>query len=266
MNKENLYKREFASFSGTCPYACLHCYTFNPNYQIKGEDSIPKIVSSLQEKNPNVIYISGHKENFFEPNQGLELAEKIFEAYHCNILMTTRNIFNQEELNRLAELNSRMKEEGKYLFFCISIPALKSYQKLENNPLIPTPYQRMEFLSEVYLKNIITFLTIKPLCPNEFISIEEPLEIIKRCKDYTTLVLSSGIIVDNSILKRLKTFPTTYEYQRAPLMECLENDLSVQYVDVTRELEKIQILCSQYGLPFFQHSMPAIEYIKKLKK
>lgn len=266
MNKENLYKREFASFSGTCPYACLHCYTFNPKYQIKGENSISKIVNSLQEKNFDVIYISGHKENFYEPNQGLELSEKLFETYHCDILITTRNVFNQEELNRLSKLNYRMKEEGKELFFCISIPALNSYQKLENNPLIPTPYQRMKFLSEVYLKDIITFLTIKPLCPNEFIPIEEPLEIIKRCKDYTTLVLSSGIIVDNYVLRRLKNFPTTYEYQQAPLMECLENDLSVQYVDVTNELEKIQILCNQYGLPFFQHSMPAVEYIKKLKK
>lgn len=50
MNKENLYKREFASFSGTCPYACLHCYTFNPNYQVKGKNSISKIVSSLEGK------------------------------------------------------------------------------------------------------------------------------------------------------------------------------------------------------------------------
>lgn len=266
MNKENVYKREFASFSGKCLYACLHCYTFTPNYQVKGENSISKIVSSLEGKNPDVIYISGHKENFYEPNQGLELGEKLFETYHCDILMTTRNVFNQEELNRLSKLNTKMKSEGKNLFFCISIPALESYQKLENNPLIPTPYQRIQFLSEVYLKDIITFLTLKPLCPNEFIPIEEILEIVERCKNYATVVLSSGIIVDNFILKRLKNFPTSFDFQQAPLMECLENDLSVQYVDVSSELEKIQTLCGQYGIPFFEHSMPAIEYIKKLKK
>lgn len=266
MNKENVYKREFASFSGKCPYACLHCYTFTPNYQVKGENSISKIVSSLEGKNPDVIYISGHKENFYEPNQGLELGEKLFETYHCDILMTTRNVFNQEELNRLSKLNTNMKSEGKDLFFCISIPALESYQKLENNPLIPNPYQRIQFLSEVYLKGIITFLTLKPLCPNEFIPIEEILEIVERCKNYATVVLSSGIIVDIFILKRLKNFPTSFDFQQAPLMECLENDLSVQYVDVSSELEKIQTLCSQYGIPFFEHSMPAIEYIKKLKK
>ena len=261
----DLYKREFASFSGKCPYACLHCYTFTPNYQTMGEDNITKIVNRLDGKNPDVIYISGHKENFFNPDQGLELSEKLFEAYHCDILMTTRNVFHKEAVSRLSKLNSRMRNEGKNLFFCISIPALESYKKLESNPIIPTPQQRIEFLSEVYASGIDTFLTVKPLCPNEFIPIEEALEIIDRCKDYSTVVLSSGIVVDNHILKRLKGFPIEYKSEQAPLMKCLENDISVQYVEVSKELSQIEALCSEYKLPFFQHSMPAIQYVKMKK-
>ena len=37
------YKRVFASFSGKCPYNCRPCYTFIPNYDNKGENSINKI-------------------------------------------------------------------------------------------------------------------------------------------------------------------------------------------------------------------------------
>ncbi len=261
----DLYKREFASFSGKCPYACLHCYTFTPNYQTMGEDNISKIVNRLDGKNLDVIYISGHKENFLNPAQGLELSEKLFEAYHCDILMTTRNVFNKEEVSRLSKLNSKMKNEGKDLFFCVSIPALESYKKLESNPMIPTPQQRMEFLSEVYANGIDTFLTVKPLCPNEFIPIDEALEIIDRCKNYSTVVLSSGIVVDNHIKKRLKGFPSDYKSEKAPLMECLENNIQVQYVDVSEELIKIENLCNKYSLPFFQHSMPAIQYVKMKK-
>ena len=109
-----------------------------------------------------------------------------------------------------------MNNEGKDLFFCISIPALESYKKLESNPAIPTPYQRMKFLSEVYNQGIDTFLTIKPLCPTEYIPIDEALKIIEECKNYSTVVLSSGIVV-----------------------------VSV--------------------FPFFQHSMPAVQYVKKMR-
>lgn len=259
------YKREFASFSGKCPYACLHCYTFTPEYHTVGEESISKIVNRLSGKNPDIIYISGHKENFIYPSQGLELGEKLFDAYHCDIMMTTRNVFEENEIKRLAELNYRMNNEGKDLFFCISISALESYKKLESNPAIPTPYQRMEFLSEVYNQGIDTFLTIKPLCPTEYIPIDETLKIIEECKNYSTVVLSSGIVVDDYILKRLKGFPTSFSSEKAPLMECLENNISVQYVNVSEELNKIENICNKYDIPFFQHSMPAVQYVKKIK-
>lgn len=263
---DNNYKREFASFSGKCPYACLHCYTYIPEYNIIGGYSISKVVNSLNGKNPDIIYISGHKENFINPEKGLRLCEALFDNYHCDIMITTRNVFSIQELNQLKKLNEKIKTENHYLFFCSSIPALESYQKLENNPLIPTPWQRMNFLKEVYNLEIDTFLTIKPLCPNEFIPINEALEIIDTCKDYTTSVLSSGIVVDKNILNRLKNFPTNFKCTEKPLMECLENNIMVQYVNVDNELTQINNLCEQYNIPFFQHSMPAFQYIKSLKK
>lgn len=265
MNQIETYRREFVSFSGKCPYSCLHCYTFTPEYHSIGEDSIAQIVDNLKGANPDVIYISGHKENFISPNKGLELGEKLFETYHCDIMMTTRNVFFKSDIDRLSNLNSKMRVKGRNLFFCVSIPALDSYKKLENNQAIPTPQQRIEFLEKVYAKGIDTFLTIKPLCPNEFIPIEEILQIVEECKAFSTVVLSSGIVVNNHILKRLKDFPLDFKSFEAPLMTCLENDIVMQYVDVSEELTQIESLCDEYSIPFFQHSMPAIKYVKSLR-
>ena len=260
------YKRLFASFSGKCPYNCRHCYTFIPNYDNKGEDSINKIVNKLQDTNPDVIYISGHKENFIIPSKGIGLGEILFNKYNCDILMTTRNVFNDQDLKLLSELNAKMKNQGKNLFFCISIPALDSYKKLESNPIIPKPYERIEFLSKIYANGIDTFLTIKPLCPSEYIPINEVLKIIEECKDYSTVILSSGIVVDNNILRKLKGFPTNFSFIEAPLMECLDNNITVKYIDVSDELLLIKNLCLEYKIPFFEHSIPAIKYVKSFKK
>lgn len=261
--------RGFASFSGVCPYACLHCYTFIPDYKSQGEGSIPDIVDRLKGTDPNIIYISGHKENFIVPDKGIELGEKLFDRYHCDIMMTTRNVFDAAAIKRLSRLNKKMLEEGKILFFCVSIPAFDSYKKLESNPMIPTPEARMNFLSSVYAEGISTFLTVKPLCPNEFIPIDEALEIIRRCKDFSTVVLSSGIVVDDNILRKLPGFPVNRldSSKREPLMPCLGNELiQVCYVDVSSELQKIEELCNANWLPFFQHSMPAVKYVRSLKR
>ena len=107
------------------------------------------------------------------------------------------------------------------------------------------------------------------LCPNEFIPIDEALEIIRRCKDFSTVVLSSGIVVDDNILRKLPGFPVNRldSSKREPLMPCLGNELiQVCYVDVSSELQKIEELCNANGLPFFQHSMPAVKYVRSLKR
>ncbi len=266
MSNINLYKREFASFSGKCPFACLHCYTYTKKYESKGKDSICDIVKSLEDKKPDIVYISGHRENFVVPDVGIELGEKLFDTYNCDILMTTRNIFDKKEIERLKELNLKMRSKGKDLFFCISIPALNSYKKLETSPFIPLPEERIDFLKDVYTSGVYTFLTVRPLCPNDFIPISEVLQIIERCKDYVAAVLSSGIIVDEYILKRLEDFPEIFKSQDGKLTECLKNNIPVKYVDVLKELKEIKALCESLKLPFYEHSMEAIQYVKSNRK
>lgn len=255
--------RQIVSYGGKCEFACLHCYTSCNGYKSEGLSSTEKIIDDLKNKDFKIVYISGHRENFINPNMGIELAEKIYEEFRCNLLLTTRNVFDDSQIDRIAYLNNKMKTVGKNLYFCISIPALDSYKKMEPNGIIPSPLERIEFLIKLSKKGIITFLTIRPLCPNSFIPINEPLEIIKRCKGYAKLVVASGIVVDEKILSQLKGFPKDFIFTESFLMSCLKNKIKVKYVDVDYELSLISKYCREEQIPFFNESMEAIRYIEK---
>lgn len=259
------YTRQFISFSGKCPFKCNHCYTFCSGYD-KNDlgNSVEDIIASLKEKQNrfDIVYISGHKENFINPDEGLRLCEELFSNFSCDIMITTRCVFNDEQLGRLSLLNNNMRSKGRDLFFCASIPALDSYKKLEPNAIIPSPDERITNFIRVSKMGIYTILTLRPLCPNEYIPVQELLRIIERCEDFSTAVLSSGIVVNYQILSKLQDFPTDFKSVEKPLMPCLKNDISMQYVDVSSELDKIEKKCIECEVPFFTHSMPAIEYIK----
>lgn len=263
MEKKKEYIRQFVSFAGKCPYKCNHCYTFCKGYDsYDSGKNVREIIQKLKGEKFDIVYISGHKENFINPDEGIELCEQIFNNFHTDIMVTTRNVFDSVQLDRFAELNKKMKYAGKDLYFCASIPALESYKKLEPNNMIPDPYARIKNLINVFEKGIYTFLTLRPLCPDSYIPTNELLKIIDLCQNSTTVILSSGIVIDDDILNRLKGFPKDYISQNKPLMPCLKNNISMKYVNVDRELLIIKKKAKECNIPFFEHSLPAIEYIK----
>lgn len=260
------YRRQFVSFTGKCPYQCNHCYTFCTGYDsYDSGKNVKDIVEQLRKQEFEVVYISGHKENFVNPDEGIELCEQIFDNFNSDIMITTRNVFSPKQLNKINILNKKMKEKNKDFFFCASIPALQSYKKLEPNPIIPDPIQRIENIKNIYDLGIYTVLTLRPLCPGSYIPIKEIIDIIEMCQYYSSVVLSSGIVVDDEILHKLIGFPKDFNCYEKELMPCLKNNLSMKYVDVGVELRVIKEKCKECGLPFFEHSLPAIEYLKELK-
>ena len=266
MNNLSNDGRQFVSFSGVCPFNCNHCYTFCKGYSLDYDDlSAENIIQHIKKNNFNIIYISGHRENFIDKELGIHLCERLYSEFHTDMLITTRCVFDDTEVDRLAKLNSQMRKNGNFLFFCVSIPALDSYKKLESSPLVPTPDDRISCLHRIYNAGILTILTIRPLCPTQYIPIAEPLEILQRCSHISSGVISSGIVVDQTILNKLPGFPTNFNYTEAPLMSCLGNDnIHMKYVNVDFELLQIQNLCSDMNVPFFTHSMPLIEHLNAI--
>jgi len=258
-------RRKVVSLGGKCPFNCLHCYTYCNEYKNDTSDDIEKVVESLKNESFDIIYISGHRENFIDPDIGISLCERLFEEYQTDILITTRNIFNEDQRARMLELSEKMKKRNSFIYFCISIPSLDSYKKIETNPIIPSPSERINFLKQINEMGIVTLLTIRPLFPNEFIPTGECLNIISLCSQYTQAVISSGVVIDEKIKKRLMTFPEDYRYEPGLLMSCLNNPIDVEYVNVDNEINEIRKHCEKMGIPFFTNSMPAIDYIKSKK-
>lgn len=255
--------REFISFGGACPFGCLHCYTFHDQFKTSPDLSIEGLVQSVSNKKFNTIYISGYNENFSNPDNGLDLTEQIFNKYKCDILFTTRNTFNSKQISRLVKLNNRMKSFGKMLYACVSIPAYNSYKKIENNPKIPSPKERISFINDMGSKGLCTFLTLRPLFPDQFIPTDEVAKIIEQCSPLATAVISSGIVLDNNIINKLSGFPKEIKVSDAPLMTCLNQSYEVQYVDVENELNSLRDTCNKLNVPFFTDSIPAVQYAKK---
>jgi DNA repair photolyase len=151
-----------------------------------------------------------------------------------------------------------MNRAEKKLFACVSVSAYDSYKTIEIDDKIPTPIERIEFLTKLHKEKIITFLTLRPIFPNTFIPVTEYINILEKSYKSCSAVITSGIYIDKDIIDRLKTFPKDYRYEKMT-WSCF-NDMIITNVDVSRELSAIKTFCKEKGVLVFEESIPAINY------
>jgi len=257
-------KREFISFSGSCPYDCKHCYTFHcaQNSGFK-EDDITRLSKSILGKDFDIVYVSGHKENFVNPDVGIDLCEKLFVEHSCHIFAITRNVFTDSQVERLRELSSLMQARGKKLFVAVSISALESAAIVENTENLPTPLERINFLKRLYEAGILNILLLRPLFNNNIIPISETMKIVDLLQSNVSCVVASGLAVNDGILSKMGIPSEAFRYAAINSSEYLNGAIvgDNKLVDITEEYSKLEKKCKQYGLPLFSHSMEAANWI-----
>jgi len=254
--------RAFFSLGGECEYACKHCYTFRDGYVFQPEGSMLDVVNKCKDRKFDIAYVSGHRDSFVSPDDGIELCEKIYERHGTDVLITTRNVFNGRQIARLSILNKKMRTDSRFLFVCSSIPATDSAYKLENLEKVPSPAERMKFLQAIYSAGMYTLLTLRPVCPSSFIPIGELRDIIRACKSFSSAVIASGMLIDDSMRKRIHGFPNDVKPEPVQLDQYLNNSDPIFEVSVEEELVSIEEECLLHNLPFFRKSIPAIDFIK----
>lgn len=256
-------KRAFVSFDEPCQYQCKHCYT----YGIVREHnrSIEEILNDISNQCFDVIYVSQKNDNFSNQQLGLALCEKAFDRFSTNLFIITRSVLEQDTIYGLKQLQNKMKTKGKELFIAVSLNAIESYSVSENPDFISSPMKRIEFIKVLAKNEFHPILMLRPILPNSMIPIEECINIVKQLKGYVSCVVSGELGVNKSILERLHLDETDFEYNDKK--EYLQGaiDCSIRFINADRELAEIRKICQAEAIPFFLHSMPALNYIGNCK-
>lgn len=265
--KKTLKIRQLVSFSGKCELNCNHCFAQDLIIQ-ENENTVNDVVQSLSDKSFDVVYISYRKENFFNPVKGVNLCKEIYENYKCDICVTTRCVLTGAPLKEIIDLNDIMRSSGNHLTFCISIPAFDSYKKMECSDFIPSPQERIDFAKKLKNAGINSFVTIRPLFPQSVIPTSEIQKIVDHCVNNVDAILTGGLCVTDTILGRLALSENDLNFLDDEASEYLngvesESNVRFRHVDVNSEIEALDEYCQNKDIPFFKHSMDALNYFKE---
>lgn len=258
-----LLNRELVSFKGRCPMDCKHCFAREITDENEEENDIEDIINDLKSKKFDVVYVSHYKENFYNAEKGVCLCEKIYDEFNCDICVITRCILTSELLVRISNLNDKMKLRGNKLTFCISIPAYDSYAKFEKSKIVPTPQQRIDFAGQLKDSSITTIVTIRPMFPSSIVPTSEIYKIVDNCANKVDAILTGGLYVSDSIIKCLNINKEEIEFLHEVESEYLVGvEKKFKAVDVEAEINSLKKYCQERGIPFFKHSMDALNYFK----
>lgn len=260
MNARTQYKdRVLVSFRGRCPLLCKHCYTYDLDEP--KEMSIHEIVQETGKSTFDIIYLSQKYENFFDESNGLKLCQELYDTFQKDIFIITRSYLSDALMGQLQRLNLKMREQGNQLYIAVSLCADRSYAIAEDPIMCPSPSQRLENLHRGHDLGIKTLLLLRPVFPDSVIPVKECICILEKAKNDVDAVISSGLIVTDNILARLGLENNTFTYKSDSKSEYLSDIEDAKYLDVEMELSRIKEGCRERGLPFFEHSMPALNYL-----
>lgn len=252
-------KRAFISFDGYCPMNCRHCYTYELEQRMNTRTDI-ELIEELEQREFDIIYLSQTYENFYEEEKGIDLCKQLYQKYKKDIYIITRSKLSEKSISTLAELNNNMKKNNNQLYFAVSVCANESYGITEDVSRCPSPEERLEKLKQLHEKGVSTILLIRPLFPNQIISVEESKFLIEKSKEYINAVISSGLAVTDRILKKLGMSADKLTFLQNGDSDYLANlkKEQVRYLDVEEELMELETYCDKMKIPFFRHSLPAL--------
>lgn len=257
-----------------CPYSCAFCYVqdgFIP-YKVSNIDEIIKFLKVNREKY-NIIYISGDTDSFApiakdrtRTKEGLSLLLKISEEIDCDLLFTTRAVFESKELEIIKESVNNLKKKNKLLFACQSITRYsKQYEYLEPQPICE-PDLRIENLKNLKELGAVTVLAMRPFLP--VIPLSDYVMILEKCKEFSDIVLGEKFYfkLDGKICKRVFLNGVSEDLKKNLKKEKMNFNDNTDWWDVYtgEEIEKvISEKCKDYGIIFSMHSSDAIKEYKE---
>lgn len=195
----------------------------------------------------------------------MELTRQLFRKYKTNVFIITRTVFDKKQLRELDELSKEVNDAGKMMFVAVSINAIDSISICENPDLVAMPMRRISFIKELSTIGLHPILMLRPVFPSEVIPVAECEKLIEATSNDVSCVVSSGLGVNDSILSRLGMKESDFSYKEN--QEYLQGaiECEIKFVNVEKELAALHKKCTSLGIPMFEHSMPAINYVMNME-
>jgi hypothetical protein len=249
-----------------CTYSCPFCYV-NADYSSFGSHDLDDIVDWIgrQSSNFETIYVSGDTDSFAPPrlSKGIELLETLQREFDKDLLFTTRALFDNCALDRVARLTDLQRRKKKWLFGCVSI-AQFSVPHIEPRP-VPNPRSRAAQLGEFRRRGLVAVLALRPFLPN--VPLSDYSQIMDLCEGGIDIVLGEDWYADiNGVLESAVLGPSSprtavnIKVAKMPF-DSNEADWRVYKLDVHETY--VRSACDQRGLPFFMRSQPALDHWRR---
>ncbi|TIH11695.1 hypothetical protein D0S45_19705 [Marinifilum sp. JC120] len=248
-----------------CLFNCPFCYV-NSSYLSFRRKDVRGIIDWLKSHKGefDIVYISGDTDSFAgksRQKEAVELIEAIEYEFDVEIMITTRAIIENDNLERLKIVKQKLKQKGLNFYACVSISQLNQKEDLEPKP-IPSVNKRIEQLERFKKAGMKTILAMRPFLP--VVPDEDYLGILELCKPHIDIVLGKEWYADNlGLMDNAISCGRPLKYPSTVKRMNFDTNIALWKVYSPKELKrKIRDWCDQSDIPFFMTSRPAVDWVR----
>lgn len=211
----------------------------------------------------DIVYVSGDTDSLAPPrkDKGIELIEEL-ASLGVDVLFTTRASLSERDLDRLADINKNLENQGNWLFGCISISRLRAAPHLEPKP-VPSPEARLEVLKGLKKRGIVSVLAMRPFLP--VVPTSEYVELASIAAPFSDVILGEVWYADKGGLLEEQVFgdkETKLGDFGTHKMDFDDNDELWKVWEGREARDAVAAYCADVGVPFFMRSRPAVLHVR----
>lgn len=242
----------------SCPLECKYCFVEGmasnqqENVAYLNEEQF-ELFKQLPEQ-VKLIMLGCDTEFFQNKENAIKILQQLSELGR-DISVITKLSLPVEFIKELKVVDNRLKENGNFLTFSVSLPFLNSYKKWE--PMVPSPQKRIETLASAFKEDLKTLVAIRPLFPS--VPDEELEEIILATKDFCAGYYSGPLYLKTLDLLKDEDVSDLIVDKVQP--DWMPKGNIFYRVERKNQLELLRNILNRYSKKLFEGAAEAIQQI-----
>lgn len=247
-----------------CKYDCLYCYN-QENPEVDRFESLDEIIKKLKSKSDyfDIISAGCEQELFLYPKGALEYVDAVSKLGKV-VSIVTKAPLSRKTIKKLNLIDKELKKKGNYLAMEVSFISGKERPEIENKT--PTVERRIKNMVDLKNVGIYTVPFIRPILPDEIVSVEEIYPFIDKTKDLVDVYALGDFYFNENIMEKMKLKNLGNDF-----FNNVEDDINVdffkknlwyKYVNFNKK-SKICDYIKKYGKFVYDSSTEAILHFKR---